>query len=90
MSLQEAVNKINAAVSNHIQYTDRAARDMKRAHFTEEMLKEILSNPRKVEECGENTYILHNKKTAKLKVEITQNGSLLVHWFEYNKVAFCY
>jgi len=86
----EAVEKINAALSNPIQYTEKAARDMKKAHFDEEMLKKILTNPRKVEESGENTYILHGDKTARVKVEITQDASLLVHWFEYNKVAFVF
>lgn len=89
MSLKEVSEQIKTLLSNQINYTDRAARDMKRAHFSEGMLKEILSNSIKIEICGENTFILRGKGTAKVKIEIVQNNSLLVHWFEYNKVPFC-
>jgi len=88
LDTNEVVNKIIAASIKGILYTDRAERDIKRAHFTEELIKKLLFSPRKVEEADLNTYILYGKKTARLKVEITAEGSLLIHWFEYNKVAF--
>lgn len=84
----EIIEKLREGLNNNINYTDRAERDMKRVHFNEEILKEILLNPTKIEEYCENNYIVHGKKTAKIRVELTVNNSLLIHWVEYNKVAF--
>lgn len=71
-----------------LKYTERAEREIKKAHFNDEMVKKILLNPKKIDVCYKNTFIVHGLKTAKIKVEIIENNYLLVHWFEYNKVMF--
>jgi hypothetical protein len=79
---------IKLSINNTITYTDRAKRDMNSIHFTEDILKEILLHPTKIDVHCENNYIVHGKKTAKIRVEFTADNSLLVHWIEYNKVPF--
>lgn len=71
-----------------LKYTERAEREIKKAHFNDEMVKKILLNPKKIDICCKNTFIVHGLKTAKIKIEIIENNYLLVHWFEYNKVMF--
>lgn len=88
MTQKEILEKIKELINNPIIYTDRANRDMKKVHFTEDILKEILTNPRKFHEHSENNYIIHGKKTAKIRIEFTKDNTLLIHWVEYNKVAF--
>jgi hypothetical protein len=84
----EILEKIKECINNTVNYTDRAKRDLKRAHFTEDILKDILLNPTKIDEYGENNYIVSGKKTAKIRVEFAVDNSLLIHWIEYNKVPF--
>jgi hypothetical protein len=88
MPYNEILEKIRKCINNTINYTDRAKLDMKSVHFTEDNLKEILLNPTKIEEYCENNYIVHGKKTAKIRVEFAIDNSLLIHWIEYNKVPF--
>lgn len=73
---------------NPISYTDRVKRDMKLSHFNEEMIKDIILNPKKIEWKDENNVIVFGEKTAKLRIEIIESSTLLIHWFEYNKVPF--
>jgi GTPase SAR1 family protein len=84
----EILEKINECINNTINYTDRAKRDLKSVHFTEDILKDILLNPTKIDEYRENNYIVHGKNTAKIRIEFANDNSLLIHWIEYNKVPF--
>lgn len=86
--LNEILEKIKECINNTINYADRAKRDLKSVHFTEDILKDILLNPTKIDEYCKNNYIVHGKKTAKIRVEFVENNSLLIHWIEYNKVPF--
>lgn len=88
MLYNEILNKINVSINNPITYTDRAKQEMISNHFTDEFLKDILLHPKKIEEHSENNYIVYGKKTAKIRIEFTDHNSLLIHWIEYNRVAF--
>jgi len=87
MSNEKVLDLIKETLKSSINYTERAARDMKKAHFTEGILKDILLNPREIKEYGDNNYIVFGRKTAKIRIEVAQDNSLLIHWVEYNKVA---
>lgn len=84
---QEISEILKECLGNAIHYTERAKRDMKRVHFNEDILKEIIINPTKIEDYCENNYIVHGKRTAKIRVEFTADKSLLIHWIEYNKIG---
>ncbi|MBD7911176.1 MULTISPECIES: hypothetical protein [Clostridium] len=86
--INEFKELVKPTVENPIRYTERATRDVRRAHFTEEMLKQVILNPKKIDKCGKNIFIVYGEKTAKMKIEIVENANLLIHWFEYNKVPF--
>lgn len=77
---------IKDIIENPIQYTKRAQRDIERAHFDDDRLRKVLLNPRKVDICSDNVFIVYGVKTAKVKVESIEGKYILVHWFEYNKV----
>ena len=86
MSFNEYCEKNNITINSKIIYTERATQDMKKAHFDEEMLKKILSESKKIETTDNKVFIIHGKRTAKMKVEIGEDSSIIVHWLEYNKV----
>lgn len=88
MLYHEILEKIKLSINNTFTYTDRSKRDMNNIHFTEEILKDILLHPTKIDEYCENNYIIHGKKTAKIRVEFADDNTLRIHWIEYNKVPF--
>lgn len=87
MSFVEYCKENNIVVDcNNIVFTERAERYIKRAHFTLQMLMDILSDPTKIEQEDSKIFILHGKRTAKINLEVKEDASILIRWFEYNKV----
>jgi hypothetical protein len=92
MLYNEIIEKMKFSINNTINYTDRAKRDMKSIHFTEDILKDILLHPTKIDEHFENNYIVHGKKTAKIRVEFTGSNIIKYHSL-YNVMKYkilCY
>lgn len=89
ISWKKEYQRVLNLLSRPIGYSDRAREEMKQARFTEEMLLEILKYPRKVHFDGTG-YSVHGRKTAKIKLKITEGQTVFIESFRYNQVPFIF
>lgn len=82
-------DKVLKLLDRPLGYSDRAKRDMERAHFTEEMLVDLLRNPKKVRP-DKDGFVVRAKKTAKIKLRITEEDTVFVESFSYNQAPFVF
>lgn len=82
-------NSVLELLNQPIQYSARAKREMKRAHFTEEMLIELLKHPQSVFE-EEEGFRIRGRKTAKVHLKVLEGKAILITSFSYNPVPFVF
>lgn len=82
-------SKVLELVNQPVVFSGRAKRDMKHAHFTEEMLLEILKNP-KIVQLDEKGFVIRGRKTAKIGLRVIDDKTLFIESFSYNQVSFVF
>lgn len=81
--------KVLQLTNRPIEYSDRAKMEIERAHFTEDMLLELLKNPKSVHH-DERGFLIRGGKTAKIRLKITDEETIFITSFSYNKVPFVF
>ena len=86
--MQDYNNLLNKFGGN-IEFSERAKRDIERAHFTEDKVLEILKSPKNVKDKDKG-YLVMGEKTAKIVVKVMDDNKLLIESFSYNQVPFVF
>jgi len=83
MTLNEFNQNLQSYFDNGLQYSERAIRDMKKAHIDEAALKKLLLENVNEIIGDENGFILHIKRASKIYAK-TEQGTLFINSIVYN------
>lgn len=90
MKKEELSGQLEQFKNCTFQYSDRAKKELERAHFDDAILRNKILNAKKIISKSPNEMMVYGDKTFKADVVVLEDQQIMVRSISYNKVMFVF